>query len=145
MSSLGEIFALREYDVAQAAAYLGLRPEDRQSWGRYGRLEGLDVLKSETRPGIRFYLQGDEVALVTVGRAALPKDLSDKELEAAASVEPQKRRSRQAKAATLKIAAEDGFAWSSVRGEIGWIELFAPRSFERFLEEIYEEPPKFIQ
>ena len=145
MPNLEEIYSLRELDVAQAARYLDVEPGDREPYGSYGRLEGLDVLKSPEVPAIRFFLKGDSVELVYIGRAAFPPGLTEGSLRAAFN-EPQTEflRSRQGRMGEMAVMAEAGIAWSSLGEELGWIELFRPRSFEQYQHDIYEPPPMFI-
>lgn len=146
MPILKEILSLREFDVAQAADYLDVEPEDREPYGAYGRLDGLDVLKSPEVPAIRFFLKGDSVELVYVGPAAFPQCLTEGGLRAALD-EPQTEwlPSRQGRMGEMAVMADAGIAWSSLSGELGWIELFRPRSFEQYREDIHEPPPVFIQ
>jgi hypothetical protein len=45
----------------------------------------------------------------------------------------------------MSVAAGQGVAWSSLDNEIGWVELFRPRSFEDYKRDIYTTPQKFVQ
>lgn len=144
MSSLAELLALRELDLDQAAEFLGTSPDSRQPIKGYGALRDVDALDSKDR-GIRFLLHGNRIRLVYLGRGALPEGTKNEDLVAVAESNGDLLRSRQAKRARLHVAAGSGLAWSELDGRVGFVELFAPTTLDDYLDQIYEEPPKFIQ
>lgn len=141
MSSLEELLALREMDAAAVAAALGVEEKIRESITGYEGLSEVDAL--DDGPGIRCLLRGEEVILVYVGRSGLPAGLDHDALVAAAGSEGRSLRSRQGKRAELHVVADAGLAWSEVGGEVGFLELFPPTTFEHYRATIYQEPPPF--
>lgn len=145
LNSVMELTPLRDARAPEAEAWLG-GDVVREAAGDYGRLRGLDVLTTREKPGVRIYVKDDSVVLVYVGRTALPEGLTPERLKGeftATAVESL--RSRQGKRGRMSVAAEQGIAWSSLDDEIGWVELFRPRSFEDYQRDIYKTPPKFVQ
>ena len=146
MTAVAALISLGMLDPVFAAEYLGVDVDSREPVGSYGSLHDLDVIESPSRPGIRFYLHADAVVMVYIGPSAHPEGLSDEILRVELDEPDTERlRSRQGKRGRMSVAAERGIAWSSMDGTVGWIELFAPRSFEQYRTEIYATPPKFIQ
>lgn len=143
MTSLTDLIKLRDSVATEAAAFLEVDLRARHPVSGYGSLHGLDAL--DAGPGIRLYLREDRVELIYVGRAGLPPGTDHQELVALAGSEGTTLPSRQGKLASVHVVAPGGMAWSELDGEIGWLELFQPRTLERYLEEIYARPPVFRQ
>ncbi len=144
MSTIDEIRSLGSMDLDAAAAYLGVDVGDRYEITGYGKLQDVDVLESEEM-GIRFLLRDDDVVLVYVGAAALDDDVDAGVVAESIGTAGDRLRSRQGKRAHLHVVAEQGIAWSELDGQIGWMELFPPRSLAAYVADIYQEPPRFRQ
>ncbi len=141
MSSLDDLLALRDLSVEQAKGYLGgvsLTPIT-----GYGALRDVEALTAKER-GLRFVIQDQKVRLVYVGAAALPTGMDNGTLVATFGT-GEVLRSRQGRRAELHVVPTAGIAWSEEDGVIGYLELFDPTTFDRYREEIYEEPMPFRQ
>lgn len=144
MTSLEQMVSWRDLDATKAAATLGVDVNSRHPVKGYGALRDVDVLDDKDR-GVRFFLDGDRVALVYIGPSGLPPGADHRALVTAAGGEGELLRSRQAKTATLHVAAPAGMAWSEDDGAVGWVELFEPTTFDDYRKRIYQEPPAFVQ
>lgn len=114
---------------------------DRRQVTKYQGLTDLEAVSNDD--GARIFLRRDEVSLVYVGRQALSDEIDHDALVEALGTEGRELRSRQGKAALLHVVADRGIAWSEEDGEIGFVELFPPSTFEEYEDEIYVEPPPF--
>jgi hypothetical protein len=141
--TLGDLDAIQSMDASDAARYLE-RPLDERRPGRYGSLTDVDVLDSK-EVGARFFLAGDQLVLAYLSGDALADDVTADALSSRAGRPTERFRSRQGKRASLHVAAESGLAWSTLDDRIGWVEVFPPMTNETYLEQIYAEPPAFIQ
>ena len=143
MITLGELDAIRDMDANGAARFLE-RPLDARRPGRYGSLTDVDVLDSK-QLGVRFFLTGSRLVLAYLSGDALADDVTADTLSSRAGGSTERLRSRQGKRASLHVAAESGLAWSTLDDRVGWVEVFPPMTNERYREQIYAEPPAFIQ
>ncbi|HET9059756.1 MAG TPA: hypothetical protein VFN61_07530 [Acidimicrobiales bacterium] len=142
MNPLADLAGLRELSVQEAADYVGgdARPK---AISQYGSLRDVQAITSKER-GLQFVIQDGKVRLVYLGTAALPPVVSNESLTEAYGT-GETLRSRQGRRAKLHVAADHGVAWSEQDGELGFVELFAPTTFDRYRDEIYKEPPSFRQ
>lgn len=140
--TLDDLLALRGLDAASAATALGVDPGARKAITNYGRLRDVDALDAADS-SVRCILRDDRVVLVYVGRAGLPAGLDPATVAKAADGEGEILASRQGKKAQMHVAAGAGMAWSEMDGAVGFLELFAPTTVERYREEIYLEPGPF--
>ncbi|WP_426593947.1 hypothetical protein ACPPVS_00410 [Cellulomonas sp. McL0617] len=134
---------LRGADLSTAASALHADADGREKVTGYQGLRDLDVIDGPD--GSRLFVRGDTLALVYVGGAALPAGLDHADLVAAVGSDGDHLRSRQGKTARLHVVAEDGIAWSEENGQVAFVEIFPPTSFEDYTREIYVEPPAFNQ
>ncbi len=144
MTRLDQMLAWRSLDADGVAAMLGVDVGTRRPVKGYGALRNVDVLEDKGR-GIRFFLDGDHVALIYIGSAGLPAGTDEGVLAGAAGTDGELLRSRQGKTATLHVAARAGMAWSESDGALGWLELFDSTTLEDYRRRIYREPPLFVQ
>jgi hypothetical protein len=143
VTSLADLIKLRDAVASEAAAFLEVDLRSRHPVSGYGALHDVDALDGGS--GTRLFLRGDHVELVYVGGAGLPPGTDHQALVALARSEGAKLPSRQGKLASMHVVAPEGMAWSELDGEVGWLELFQPRTLERYLDEIYARPPVFRQ
>lgn len=140
--TLEELLKLAGATLATVASALDADPDDREEVTGYEALTDVDVV--DTPSGARVFLHGDDVALIYVGERALPADADpDRLRELLGSGE--RLRSRQGKKAKMHVVADKGVAWSEEAGELGFIELFPPTTFEDYQATIYDEPGPFIR
>ncbi len=143
MTPLDELVGLRDLDVEQAMAYLGTDDKPVPITG-HGALRDVDALTSKER-GVQFVFDRDGVLrLVYLGARAVPPQVDHAALVAELGT-GEVLRSRQGRRAELHVVAPAGIAWSEEEGELGFLELFPPTTFDRYRDEIYEEPPAFRQ
>jgi hypothetical protein len=108
--------------------------------------EGLsDVAAIDAPDGSRLHVRGDALVLIYVGRAALPAGLDDADLVAAIGSTGERLRSRTGRRARMHVAAGEGIAWSEEAGEVGFIEIFPPTSFDAYTRDIYVDPGTFTK
>jgi hypothetical protein len=144
LTSLTELEGLPGLSLSEAAARLGLDPASREHARNYGSLTNVDSIRAKGS-GFRLFARDNKVVLVYVSEAGLPHRANHQALARRAGTGVRTLRSRQGRTAQTYVAAEAGLAWSALGGDIGWIELFPPMSFDAYRETIYKEPPTFIR
>ncbi|WP_028051180.1 hypothetical protein [Cellulomonas sp. URHD0024] len=143
MKSLDELLDLRGADLTSVAAALDVDPGQREGITGYQGLEDVDAI--DAPDGTRIIARGDALVLVYVGRAALPAGLTSAALVDAVGSAGKALRSRQGKQAQLHVVAKKGIAWSESDGEVGFVEIFPPTSFDDYTRDIYVEPAKRVR
>lgn len=96
-------------------------------------------------PGTIYYDGGRPVLAYVERPSARAEDVSDEDLLALVGDDAPRLRSRAGKFARTRVAAELGIAVAEERGQVAYLELFHPMSFEEYRERIHEEPPQFIR
>lgn len=140
MIALPDLLALAGADLTDAQHLTGSHSSTRTRVTGYEGLKDLDVLDGA---GTRIFLRGDDVVLIYVGEAALPDGTTSDDLAALVDTDGQELPSRQGKNALIHVVAERGLAWSEEGGEIGFVELFPPTTFETYHDDIYVDPGTF--
>jgi hypothetical protein len=141
VTSLDDLLVLRDLDRAGVRERFGDVPVTTDVG--YERLDDVDRLDAND-PKVHFYLRGDSQEMLYVpeptiratGAAALEQRLGEPE----ASL-----RSRTGNTDEMLVWPAQGIAAAVGEGAIRLLEVFAPRSLERYQSEIYEDPGAFIR
>ena len=141
MSALDEWISLRDTSLAQVRAALGVEHTDLVADAGYGQMEGLTMLHApDAHPGIFFFRDG-RLAVLRVERP----DVDAGELLARVGEEAPTLRSAAAKRARVHVRAEDGLAVADEAGDVRYVEIFPPTTFEDYRSRIHQPPPKFTE
>jgi len=141
------------FDLEACREMLKLTPEevrDRLKGGevrervQYEGIKGVtQYYNAEVFPG-RVYVSDKRVEMVYVPQRAL-QDITAKEIKSLIKGRTKSLRSRAGKEYTHVVDADDGVAFSADKDEVVILEVFPPRSFKKYEEEIYEDPGEFIR
>jgi hypothetical protein len=138
-SAVRELAALRDVSLPDLRERLG--GVEGQPDARYGRMDGLELLHAPgAHPAIFFFRDGRLVV------AHLPDpDLAAGELDELLGEDPPRLRSRAGKHAWALVRAEEGLAVTEEDGQVRYVEVFPPTTFEDYRDRIHTPPPHFVE
>lgn len=141
------------FDLDECRAMLELSPDEvkeRLAGGEVRERVQYEGIKGVTQyynpdvfPG-RVYVSEERVEMVYVPRTAL-QDVTAKEIKSHIKGRTKSLRSRAGKEYTHVVDADDGVAYSTDDDEVVILEVFPPRKFKQYEEDIYEDPGEFIR
>jgi hypothetical protein len=109
------------------------------------KLNGLTTIDHlDFFPALFHYYPSGDLAIIQVYSGAI-EDLSPQDIFDFYGTEESTERSRAGKTANYYVYAKEGFAFSSLKDEVHFLDLFPKTSTEEYLENIYENPPLFIR
>jgi hypothetical protein len=139
VSAVRELAALRDVSLPDLRERLG--GVEGQGDARYGRMEGLEMLHAPAaHPAIFFFRDGRLVV------AHLPDpDFAPDEVRELLGDDPPRLRSRAGKHAWALVRAEKGLAVTEEDGQIRYVEVFPPTTFEDYRDRIHTPAPHFVE
>lgn len=139
MSACQEMLKLSPDEVAER-----LKGGEVRERVQYEGIKGVtQYYNADVFPG-RVYVSDKRVEMVYVPRTAL-RDVTAKEIASHIKGRTKSLRSRAGKEYTHIVDANDGVAYSTDDDEVVILEVFPPRPFKEYEEEIYEDPGEFIR
>jgi hypothetical protein len=132
--SIHDLLALSELQLPDLEARLH-SPETHRDV-RYGQMTGLTMLNA---PDAVFYFSDAGLA---VARLVDPDPDEADELLARGG---ERLRSSAGKRATVHVQADRGLAVTEEDGEVRYVEVFPPTTFDDYRERIYKPPLKFVE
>ncbi|RIJ70512.1 hypothetical protein D1871_18830 [Nakamurella silvestris] len=142
MIELSDLLLIPGADLGETQRITGAMWAEREEVTGYQSLTDLDVLDGD---GARTFVRGDKVVLVYVGESALPEGTDSETLRDLVGSDGEVLPSRQGRQGKLHVVADKGIAWSELRGDVAFVELFPPTTFEHYRQTVYLPPPAFIQ
>lgn len=112
------------------------------------RYEGLEHMTQYYNPSVlpaRLYVRDGQVQLVYVPAGGALADTTPADIDAQVGGRGHRVRSRAGKTANQYVQAERGVAYSEDGDEVDFVEIFAPRSLQAYLRDIYRDPGEFIR
>jgi hypothetical protein len=132
--SLQDLLALRELSLSELEARLPSPDPHRDV--RYGQMTGLTMLGA---PEAAFYFSDGRLA---VARVVDPDPAEAGELLAHGG---EQLRSSAGKRATVHVQADRGLAVTEEDGDVRYVEVFPPTTFDDYRDRIYKPPPRFVE
>jgi hypothetical protein len=140
-AELEDWLSLRGLSLDDAKRRLELSDDELERDVPYEGLTGLTLAHNPEHPGY-FYFRDGELAMLHVEE---PTGLDLGSLLESLGEPDARLRSRAGKRFTDHVWADRGVAVSTDGNEIAFLEVFPPRSLERYEREIYEDPGEFIR
>jgi hypothetical protein len=141
MGLVDRFVELRDLDRATLLDRVGRTEADVRRDVAY---QGLEHVDNVTFEGAEIYLRGDRVALI-YGDDLSFESPSASELGQALGGPGTMLASQASKRGVLHVYPERGIAVSEEDDHVQFIEVFPPATLDRYVTEIYREPPRFIQ
>jgi hypothetical protein len=139
VSAVRELAALRDVSLPDLRERLG--GVEGQADARYGRMDGLEMLHAPGAHPAIFFFRDDRLVV-----AHLPDpDLAPDEVAALVGEDPPRLRSRAGKHAWAHVRAEEGLAVTEEDGEVRYVEVFPPTTFEDYRDRIHTPAPHFVE
>jgi hypothetical protein len=132
--TLDDLLALRDATEAQVRARLG--DADVGTDVGYGHLTGLTRISGGDGPS--FYFRDGRLV---VARLSEPGD----EASALVPGDAPRLRSSAGKRAIARVDAAAGVAVTEEDGDVRYVEVFPPTTFEAYRDELHRPPPHFVE
>jgi hypothetical protein len=134
---LGELLSLRDATLADLQARLG--PGEVDDDDAYGQMDGLTSFYAPASHPAVFYLRDDRLV---VGQLAEPDEDGARAL---VGPDAPRLRSIAGKRAWVHVGAPEGVAVTELDGDVLYVEVFPPTTFEDYRDRIHTPPPHFIE
>lgn len=135
--TLSELLSLRDASLSDLQARLG--PADVHPDAGYGQMTGLTRVRAPaSHPGVFYFRDGGPV----VARLADPDANAAREL---VGDDAPRLRSPAGKRAWVSVRADEGVAVTELEGDVVYVEVFPPTTFEDYRDRIHRPAPHFVE
>lgn len=143
MMNLGDYRKCFDLSYEQFLAQNNVRASQIEEDVSYEKVTG--VARVELGNGQFFFFKDGKLKVIYTSDEVVASKLWNEFLANADNTPEQVARSRAGKTSNQLIFAGHGITASTTRGEVDFIEIYAPCSLQNYLENIYRDVPKFIR